>query len=56
MAHPRTPGKQEDRPKAITVDWIVVTVSVIGLTIVAAASLQAGEGGLASNLGQFLTR
>ncbi len=38
----------------MTVDWIVLTASTIGLAIVALASIQAGENGLAANLGAYV--
>jgi hypothetical protein len=40
-------------PRAITLDWSVVTVSLIGIAVVIAASLQAGDGSLVSTLGSY---
>lgn len=37
-------------PDAITVDWIVLTASLLGLAVVIGASLQAGSDGLAVQL------
>lgn len=37
-------------PDAITVDWIVLTASVVGLGVVIVASFQAGSDGLAAQL------
>ncbi|WP_299873236.1 hypothetical protein [uncultured Sulfitobacter sp.] len=37
-------------PDAITVDWIVLTASLVGLAVVVAASFQAGSDGLAAQL------
>ncbi|WP_370399134.1 hypothetical protein [Sulfitobacter sp. JB4-11] len=43
-------------PDAISVDWIVLSASIIGLCVVIAASFQAGSDGLAGQLlGQFAT-
>ena len=40
----------KEDPDAITVDWIVMTASIIGIFIVVAASLQAGSDGLAAQV------
>lgn len=40
----------DDRRRAITVDWIVVMASVVGLMVVLAASIQAGDTGIVSQL------
>ena len=40
----------KEDPDAITVDWIVMTASVIGIVIVVVASLQAGSEGLAAQV------
>ncbi|MCZ4256306.1 hypothetical protein O4H53_12215 [Sulfitobacter sp. G21635-S1] len=37
------------------VDWIVLTVSLVGFLIVVAASIQAGEAGLVASLGHYVT-
>ena len=42
--------KPDDRRRAITVDWIIVMASVIGLLVVLAASIQAGDTGIVSQL------
>jgi hypothetical protein len=49
--------KQDTSQKkgAIQVDWIVLTASAIGLAVVILASVQAGEGGLAANVMEFVT-
>lgn len=36
------------------VDWIVLAVSLVGVVIVVAASIQAGEAGLVANLGSYV--
>lgn len=42
-------------PDAITVDWIVLTASLIGLGVVIIASFQAGSDGLAAQLLEQIT-
>jgi hypothetical protein len=39
---------------AIQVDWIILIASAIGLAVVIAASVQAGEDGLAANLMSYV--
>ena len=36
-------------------DWIILSASVIGVVIVIAASIRAGENGLAANLTSLVT-
>jgi len=40
---------------AVTVDWIVLTAAVVGLSIAAAAGIQSGAVSLGDNVGTFLT-
>ena len=40
---------------AIQVDWIIMIASAIGLAVVIMASIQAGEGGLAANVVDYVT-
>lgn len=42
----------EKAAQAITVDWIVVTTSLIGLGIVVIAAIQSGDGVLISQVSQ----
>ena len=55
------PSAQEKRQSkksgedAVTVDWIILTAALIGLTVVSVASVQAGSDGLAANLGSYLS-
>lgn len=35
------------------VDWIVLTASLVGVTVVILASVHAGDGGLAANMGDY---
>lgn len=44
--------KKETAPRKV--DWIVLTVSLVGLLIVIAASIQAGEAGLVASLGSYV--
>jgi hypothetical protein len=50
-------SKQDNRQKddAIQVDWIVLTVSALGLVVVIIASIQAGDGALAANLVNYMS-
>ena len=48
-------GRKDARASdAGTVDWIVLTASAIALAVVIAASIQAGEKGLAANLASYV--
>ena len=40
-------------PRAV--DWIILSASVVGLIIVIAVSIVAGENGLAANLASYVT-
>ena len=42
-------------PDAITVDWIVLTASLVGLAVVIVASFQAGSDGLAAQVMEYFT-
>lgn len=46
------PKKEGDDPRKV--DWIVLTVSLLGVVIVIAASIQAGEAGLVASLGHYV--
>ena len=39
----------------LTVDWTVLTAAIVGLAIVVIASVQAGDQGLASNVGSYFS-
>lgn len=45
--------KQVERD-SIGIDWIVLTVSAIALSVVVVASAQAGERGLLANIASFV--
>ena len=45
---PAAARKQDTDPRAV--DWIILAASITGLAVVVAASIQAGENGLAANL------
>ncbi|APE44752.1 hypothetical protein BOO69_16050 [Sulfitobacter alexandrii] len=47
--------RKKTDPDPRQVDWIVLTVSLIGILIVLAASIQAGEAGLVAYLGSYMT-
>lgn len=50
MSRCQNMNETEDTPDAMTVDWIVLTASAIGLAIVAVASVRAGDQGLAASI------
>jgi hypothetical protein len=47
--------EQKRRTGTGSVDWIVLTATAVALSIVIAASIRAGEGGLAANLASYVT-
>jgi hypothetical protein len=55
MIKHRLPPHWQEAFAAIHVDWIVITAAAVGLAIVAGASIQAGEMGLAANLVGYVT-
>lgn len=40
---------------AVTVDWVVLTAAVVGLTGVAFTSIQTASGGVGTGVGDYLT-
>ena len=46
--------RKKPDPDPRQVDWIVLTVSLVGILIVLAASIQAGEVELVANLGSYM--
>ena len=55
MPRCRNVYEADDTPDAMTVDWIVLTASAIGLAIVTVASVRAGDQGLAASITAYFS-
>lgn len=55
MASAKANQTPKEETKGVTVDWIIFTAAFLGLTVVSAASIQAGSDGLAAHMGSYIT-